>query len=1068
MLNWIIDFSLRNRFVILALAVLLSVWGTYRAATLPIDVLPDLNRPRVTVMTESPGLAPEEVESLVTLPLENALSGVTGAVALRSSSVVGLSTVIVEFDWNADSNASRQAVFERLQSVDGALPEGFIPRLAPVASVMGQIMAVAVRDSSGKTSPRELRTLADWTIRRRLLALSGVSEVYTTGGERKIYQVRVRPDDLIRCGVRIENIESAIARGNGNVSGGYLTERGPEQYLVRSVGRIESADDLAKLVVRADCVPPIRLSEVAEVAEGDAVRVGDASIRLKNDDGSVTSSPAVVLTVGKQPSVDSRRLTDAVNAELRAVETELRRDYPGLSLDAVYQQRTFIDRAIRNVLEALRDGAGLVLLVVLLFLMSLRTTFITFVTIPLSLAVTAIVFTRLGLSVNAMTLGGLAVAVGELVDDAIVDVENIFRRLRENALLPRPRAALEVVRDASVEIRSSIVNGTAITVIVFIPLFFLAGMEGRLFAPLGVAYVVALLTSLAVSLTVTPVLAYYLLPSGFRVERKARRAPLARLTEALAAAAIRLSLFAPKTVLTLAALFVAAGAVLFARLPRDFLPPFNEGAIQVNLDLMPGNSLRTSAQVAERMADDLISVDGVASVLRKTGRSELDEHAVPVSTTEFICAVEPEKSRDFPNILQEVGRRIGPDRYPGTLTFLDQPLQHLINSLRSGSSSKITLKVRGDDLSLLRSRCSAIQAKLDAIDSLEETRTLPIQADLPQVRVDLDRDALARFGLLPDDVNRTVELAMNGATATTVLEGQRLFDVVLRFDEDYREDLDRLRRLPIPLTPVINDDGETVSGLVPLSDVAWIQDRVYGPGQIDHENGRRQVMIQTGPKTGGAVEAKEKIEQALESEKARLAADGIETQISGLFESERSATRLLAALSALTLAGVFIILRRAFDSTNLALQIMAILPPALVGAVLALWFCGQGRTVPALVGMISLCGIASRNGILLMNHYFHLVEFEGESLDKKMIVRAGRDRVAPVLMTALTSMLGLAPLAVSPHLPGKELLYPVAVVVIGGLVTSTVMEFFVRPALFWTFGRKTAERLLNERRRPRP
>ena len=600
-------------------------------------------------------------------------------------------------------------------------------------------------------------------------------------------------------------------------------------------------------------------------------------------------------------------------------------------------------------------------------------------------------------------------------------------------------------------------------------------MEGRLFAPLGVAYVVALLASLAVSLTVTPALSYCLLPNAFGRKKATRKGIVARISESVAAECIKFSLTFPKTILALALLFVVGGTALFLRLPRDFIPPFNEGAIQVNLDLMPGNSLETSSKIADRMADDLIAVDGVASVLRKTGRSEMDEHAVPVSTTEFICAVEPDRVAEFPEIFAEVGRRITPERYPGTLTFRDQPLQHLINSLRSGSSSKITLKVRGDDLSLLRRRCTEIQSHLREISTLTESRTLPIQSDLPQIRVDLNRDALERFGLLPDDVNRTVALAMNGTVATTVLEGQKLFDVVLRFGEEYRENIDQLRRLPIPLPAAQNIEAPlrerrrpaeqnnrssvTRAGLIPLSDVAVINEHAYGPGQIDHENGRRQVMVQTGPKTGGAVEAKNEIEQRLAPMFAEMTEEGIDVKITGLFESERSATRRLAALTLLSLCGVFIILRRAFGSTNLALQILAVLPPALVGAALALAFTGQGRTVPALVGMISLCGIASRNGILLVNHYFHLMRQEGEKLDKAMIVRAGRDRVAPVLMTALTSAIGLAPLAVSPNLPGKELLYPVAVVVIGGLATSTVMEFFLRPALFWLFGRKAVERL---------
>ena len=549
-----------------------------------------------------------------------------------------------------------------------------------------------------------------------------------------------------------------------------------------------------------------------------------------------------------------------------------------------------------------------------------------------------------------------------------------------------------------------------------------------------------------------------------------------KIAESAAGLCIRLSLRFPKLVLGGALALTLVFAIVFLRMEREFLPPFNEGAIQVNMDLMPGNSLETSAKIADRAAELLTGIDGIDHVVRKTGRSEMDEHAVPVNTTEFICSVAREKITEFPRIVTEVQKTIGPENFPGTIAFYDQPLQHMMNALRSGSRAKIAIKVRGDDLDLIRRRSSELEKRLAGIDDIGTLRTLPIPTDLPQIQIKLKRDELARYGLLPNDVNRTVAIAMNGSVASRMQEEQRFFDIVVRLGEEYRENLDRLRQLPIRLPNQTldpdfsalengSDLNEGVStGLVPLAAVADINTNATGPGQIDHENSRRQVMVQTSPTKRGAVEVKNDIDALLAPERDRLTEGGIDIKISGLFESEESASRLLAALTLLALLGVFLVLYHVFSSALLALEVMAILPLALVGAVAALWLTGQARTIPALVGMISLCGIASRNGILLMNHYFHLVEFEGESLDKKMIVRAGKDRVAPVLMTALTSAIGLVPLALSPHLPGRELLYPIAVVVIGGLVTSTVMEFFVRPALFWTFGRKSAENLIRQRK----
>ena len=1104
MLNRIIRFSLGNRFLIIVGALILVAAGLYRAVHTPIDVLPDLNRPRVTIMTECPGMAPEEVETLVTLPIETALVGATGIEALRTSSVVGLSTVVAEFDWSSDLYLARQIVFERTQRVADELPEGVFPRMTPVASVMGQVLTLAIYAEDGKTSPMDLRTLADWDIRRKILAQKGVSEVYSMGGERRQYQVALRPDDLLRFGLTVDDVETALRKSNRNVTGGFLTQQGPKQFLVRSLGRIKSLDDLRTLVVDPSTEPPILLPQVADVKLGPSVPIGDSSAAIRLPDGSLYEGDAVVLTVEKQPSQDARELTQTVLDEMVKMEAKLRQTYPDLRIVPVYQQRTFVELAVKNVLDALRDGAFLVAIVVFLFLTSWRTTFVTLVTIPTTLATACLVFAAFGMTINAMTLGGLAVAIGELVDDAIVDVENIHRRLGENALLDAPRRTLNVVFEASSEIRNSIVNGTAITVLVFFPLFFLDGIEGKLFAPLGLAYIVSLTSSLFVSLTLTPALSHVLFPTIFRrrkgrsgkalkttVGREKKPSFVLRTTQYFASSAIRCGLDYPLSTIFCAVALGVGGVYVFASLDRDFMPPFNEGAIQVNLDLTPGVSLETSSEVAEKLALRLADVRGISAVVRKTGRSEMDEHAVPVNTSEFICSIDQSVDRDFNEIVDEVRGVIDSENVPGTIASYDQPLQHLINHLRSGTRAKIAIKVTGDNLSILRERVAEIQRLIEDVDDIGALRVEPIQADLPQVQIRLKRDALAHYGLTPEDVDQTVEIAMNGSVATTVLEGERPVELLTRLGEDVRENIDALRRLPIRLpektkrfVPVANPESAIASavsgadeesagetsvdyaasqlGVVPLSEVAEIDAHAFGPGQIDRDNARRQVVIQSNPRYRGAVEVKEDIEKRLATRWSELTADGVDVRVSGLFESEQSASRTLTALSVFSALCVFLILYRMFRSANLALQVMAIVPLALVGAVGALWLTGQSRTIPGLIGMISLCGVASRNGILLLERYLHLVQYEGETLSKSMILRAGRERVAPVLMTALTSAIGLLPLAAAPNLPGREILYPIATVMIGGLLTSTVLEFFVRPALFWRFGLKSARRVIAE------
>ena len=1054
MFNTIIRFSLNNRLAVIAAAVFLAAAGFVCMRKMPVDVLPDLNRPRVVVMAESPGMAPEEVETLVTLPLETYLNGAAGVVALRSSSTVGLSMLTIEFGWGNDPLRCRQIVEERLQMAAELLPPGVTAQMAPMASMMGQIMYLTLWDETGDISPMELRTLADWTVRPRILSIAGVSEVLVIGGDRKEYQVLADLKAMYQFGITFDAIKEALEGSSRNVTGGFLTGTGPNELLVRTIGRIDDYRQLNDLVVGPENDPPVRLSLVARIAAQPAVKVGTSGVYRKNEDGSVISRPSVVLVIEKQTDTDTRRLSKQIRAVSGEIERALHGTAPGIKIEPLYEQETFINLAVANVVEALWVGAVLIVLVLFIFLMNLRITLITIVAIPVSLLTACLIFARMGLSINTMTLGGLAVAIGELVDDAIVDVENIYRRLRENFKKPRQERekTLSVVFHASAEIRNSIVYGTMIVVIVFLPVFFLSGMEGKLFAPMGVSYIVSLLASLLVSLTVTPVLAYWILPQKAK-KNKIRESVILRVCQFLAELAIRFSLAFPRTVLTLASVATAVFGFLFFTLKRDFMPPFNEGAPQVNVILPVGTSLETSDRFGAKIAEELLSIQGVDSVVRKTGRPERDEHAVPVNISEMMCTLNPESGRSISEIFADIDSVIAPEKIPGATAFYDQPIQHLMAHLRTGTTSKIALKIRGDDPSRLRRRAWEIQRLLSAIPGIGTMRLSPIQQDIPQIKFILDREALARYGLIPEEINRQLETVMRGEVTTQILEGKQSYDVLLRADDSFRKDLDVLKRLPF----------RTDSGvLVPLSKIAKIDPQAVGPSRIDHEGGRPQIAVEISPPVRSPVEIKEEIDRILLPQWDELCRDGISIELTGLFESEQESSRTLMICFIGSLIGIVLVLYKMFGSMNLAMQVLSALPVGLAGGVAAILLTGQDRSIPNLVGMISLCGIASRNGILILDHYLHLVRYEGESWTKSMILRAGKDRVAPVMMTTLTAILGLWPITLSPETPGREILYPIATVIVGGLITSTMTEFFVRPALFWLFGRGAAQKRLEQ------
>lgn len=1048
-MNGLIRFSLQNRLLVVCLSLATLVLGSITMARLPIDIFPSLTRPRVVVMTECPGLAPEEVETLVTLPLETALNGSTGVQTVRSSSGIGLSVIYVEFGWTSDVYLARQIVNERIATVLSRMPAGVKPELAPISSIMGQIMMVGLYSRDGTTSPMQVRTFAEWVVRPRLLTIPGVSQVIPMGGGRKQFQVLVDPARLIAQNVTLTEVETALGEANQNATGGYL-ERGSMEYIVRGLGRVKSKDDLAKSVVKSTGERPVLLQDVATVEERPQLKRGDAS---------VNGHPAVVLTIGKQPTADTRHLTDEIVQTFESLRGSLPKDIELVT--ELYQQREFIDRGIHNVVEALRDGAILVLIVLFLFLMNFRTTFITLTAIPLSIVITGLVFYWLGISINVMTLGGLAVAMGELVDDAIVDIENVFRRLQENSRLPQPKPVLEVVYRASLEIRSSIVFGTVLVILVFVPLFALSGIEGRLFSPLGVAYIVSILASLVVSLTLTPVLGSLLLTGRNGSSGAAAHhddSPLLRLLKRCVTPVIRTSLsrVGLTVILSIVGMGIVASVILVMRLGSDFLPAFDEGAAQINFVLPPGSSLeasnRASTMVDAALAAHLKSNESnpkglVMAFVRRSGRAEMDEHAEGVNVTEYVVTLNPNSGLNRADALATLRKEL--DDVPGIEYEVEQPLAHMISHMLSGVTAQIAIKVFGDDLDVLRQKAEQIKATLVDIPGLLPP-VVESQQSIPQLRLELIREQLAFYGLTVGQVNEFIETALNGRVVSTILDGQKTFDLVVRLDDATRTDIEAVSRLSLRLPS---------GGQIPLSAVAKIYE-AGGPNTINHERTRRRIAIRANAAGRDLGSVVADIRRAVE--KVDLP-EGYFVEYGGQFEAQQEATRQIAVMSIISIVGVFLVLYTLFPSTRIVLQIMSALPIAFVGGVCALWLTGQTLTVASLVGFISLGGIAARNGILLVSHYLHLMSEEGESFTERMIIRGSLERLAPVLMTALTAGIGLVPLVLGGQQPGKEILYPVATVILGGLITSTICEYVVHPGIFWRLSGASAEALAANR-----
>ena len=1034
MFDRLIAFSVRNRLLVVATAALIAAYGGYVLTQIPVDVFPDLNRPTVTIFTEAGGLAPDEVEMLVTVPLETAVNGAAGVERVRSMSGIGLSLVFVEFGWETDTYRARQIVAEKVAEVTPRLPQDIRPFLGPVSSIMGQIMAIGLTSENPSVSPMELRTLADWDMRRRLMSIPGVSQITVMGGDVRQYQVLVDPALLVAAGVTLHEVQSAIDESNVNSSGGFLPDAHNER-LIRNLARVESAEDLAITVVKV--LPDgssILLGQIAEVREG-------ASLNKRGDAG-IDGRPGVILTVQKQPGADTIALTRKIEAELEIIGRSLP-DGVKVHTD-IFRQSNFIARAVRNVEEALRDGSLMVAVVLFIFLLNFRTTAITLTAIPLSLLTTFIVFHAAGLGINTMTLGGLAVAIGELVDDAIVDVENVFRRLRENRQAANPRPVLDVVVAASREIRNSIVYATVLVVLVFLPLFALQGIEGRIFTPLAVAYIVSILASLAVSLTVTPALCALLLPRMRRMEHP-RDGWLVRTIKDWEARLLDLGFAAPRRVYLAAGALFAAALVILPTLGREFLPEFNEGSITAFVVSAPGTSLEESNRVS-RMAEVLLSaVPEARTIARRTGRAEGDEHVMEVNTTEIEFELDP-SARSKAEILADIRARLA--TLPGVGVSVGQPISHRIDHILSGVQAQIAIKIFGDDLGVLRRLAGEVRDAVIAVPGMADVQVERVTL-VPQIHVRFDRAKCAAYGLRPGEAARYTELAIKGATVTEVLEGQRTFDVVLRLTDEAREDLEAIRSIPV----------DTLAGqLVPLGLIAEVSEAM-GPNMINRENAQRRIYVSANA-AGRDLVTVVREAQAAVTERVTLP-EGYYVTYGGQFESEAGAARLILLLGGLSLVAMFFVLYMQFQSGAFAAQVMLNIPLAFVGAVFGVkFFSGGVLSVASMVGFIALTGIAARNGIMMISHYLHLMREEGMPFGREMIVRGTQERVVPVLMTALTAGLALLPLLLGAGQPGKEILHPVAVVIFCGLFTSTLLDLLVRPMVFWQFGGRASARLV--------
>lgn len=1034
--------------LVISLAALVMVYGVFTLVNLPVDVLPDLNRPRVTIFLEANGMAPEEVESQVNLPVETQLNGAPGVEVVRSVASPGLGMVFVEFDWKTDVYRARQLTAEKLQNIQ--LPKGITPVMGPISSIMGQIMMIAV--TSDTTSPADLRTLADFTIRRRLMSVSGVSQVIPIGGEKMQYQVLISSEKLRQYNLSIDDIDNALQLTNQNTTGGFVDNQGSET-LIRNIGRANTLEDLANTVVTNRNAAPIFLKQVAEVKFGGPIKRGD---------GSFNGKPAVILSIEKQPGSSTLTVTNEVLKAIDEIKASLPKDIH-INTD-VFQQKSFIINSITNVEHALRDGFILVIIILFLFLLNFRTTIITLTAIPLSLIITAIVFKFFDISINTLTLGGLAIAIGELVDDAIVDVENVYRRLKENWVSDQPKPLLKVVYEASSEVRNSIVYATIIVVLVFIPLFYLQGIEGKIFAPLGIAYITSIVASLVVSLTVTPALCSYLLgkknhlkhinfafwkknTSGEAVDAAHEQdSSLVRWLKKQDLKLLHWGLKRTKLVMGIAIALIIAAIAIVPFFGTEFLPPFNEGSFTVNVLAPAGTSLEESNKLGTIAEKQILKVPEVALTSRRTGRAELDEHAEPPSYGEIDVALKP-GGRNRKKVLEDIRNNLSVLK--GVTINIGQPISHRLDHLLSGVRAQVAIKIFGNDLLTLRSNAEQLKTVISNVSGVVDVQ-IENQVMVPQLMIKLNRMAVQRYGLQVGKVADELEVFYNGKVVSQILDGQKSFDIVLRTDDSTRKNIDAIRN-----TQIATSDGS----LIPLQQIATIE-LENSINAVNHENTQRRIVVSAnvqGRDLGSTVkEMQETVKKELPLQ------EGYYLQWGGQFESQQSASKLITILSIFSIAGIFLVLYSHFKSTRIAFQIMLNIPLALIGSVIAVMLTGGVFSIATMVGFITLTGIASRNGIMMISHYIHLVHHEGEVFGDKMIIRGSLERMVPVLMTALVAAFALIPLTMDATAPGKEILYPVATVILGGLVSSTLLDMIVTPVVFKLFGEKALKKYIAE------
>ncbi|MGL4395276.1 MAG: efflux RND transporter permease subunit [Hyphomicrobium sp.] len=1028
MFNAIVRGSLANRLLVLIAGVAVMLYGLMTLTRLPVDVFPDLNRPTVTLMAEADGLAPEEVELLVTFPIETVMNGMSGVTRVRSVSGVGLSIVYIEFDWSTDIYRARQQVLERLQLVRAQLPQNVSAQMGPISSIMGEIMLIAM--SSDVADPMALREVADFTVRPRLLTVPGVSQIIPIGGAVRQYRVTPDPRRMAGLDVSFEAIEAAIKQFGGNTAGGFVDDKARE-YLIRNIARTTRIEDLRNLVVAYHSGTAVTLEQVATVAHSARAKRGDAGFHGK---------PAVILAVQKQPNADTVQITN----EIERILPELQRVMPeGVSVtDVQFRQATFIEASIANVKKVLIEALIVVAVVLFAFLLNWRTTVISLLAIPLSVLATVVVFQHMALSINTMTLGGLAIAIGALVDDAVVDVENIHRRLALYfAAGGRDKRSIEgVVADASIEVRSGILYATAIIVLVFIPLFALSGIEGRLFSPLGIAFIVSILASLVVSMTVTPVLAYWLLPNMSHGSANHGDSHLVRMLKRGQSAGLAWCFARPLFVIAMPIAAVAAALLGLAHLPRAFLPAFNEGTALVSVILQPGISLAESDRIG-RLAENIVAeIPEIQSVGRRTGRAELDEHAEGVHSSELDVDL---KSGGRPRevVLKDIRDRLSV--LPASIT-VGQPIAHRLDHMLSGVRAQIALKIYGDDYDTLGGLASALEGQLKSVPGIVDLQTEK-QVRIPQIQVHVNYEKAKQYGLNPNAITQILETMSNGRVVSEIADQSKRFDVVIRLSDEDRSAAalgDMLIQSP--------------AGRIPLRSVADVFE-TDGPNQILRENSRRRLAVLAN--TDGSDMAR--IIEDIRAVMARTdLPQGYFMNLEGQFQAEEQASRTIAALSLISLLLIFVVLYTRYRSAVLALIIMGNVPLALIGSVAALAIAHQPLSVASAIGFVTLAGIVTRNGILKISHYINLAVFEGETFGPRLVMRGSLERLTPVLMTALAAGIALVPLMIGADAPGKEILNPVAITIFGGLVTATLLDAFLTPVLFLMFGRTALDHIL--------